>query len=80
MSQNALYNWAGRKGVDPFKRYKIVRRGRPRRPQRSTYKRKPGQFKAVRNVCGTQYMIPVAPPAEKELTCLNCLQAAKEAI
>ena len=55
-----------------------MRRGRPRRPQRSTHKRKPRQFKAVCNVRGTEYMVPVAPPAEKELTCLNCLQAIKE--
>jgi CxxC-x17-CxxC domain-containing protein len=56
-----------------------MRRGRPRRPQRSTHKKKPRQFKAACSVCGTEYIVPVAPPAEKELTCLNCLQAAKEA-
>ncbi len=54
-----------------------MRRARPRRLQRSIHKRKPRQFKAVCNVCGTEYIVPVAPPAEKELTCLSCLQATK---
>jgi CxxC-x17-CxxC domain-containing protein len=55
-----------------------VRRGRPRRPQRSTFKKKPRQYKVVCSVCGAEIMVPVAPPADKELTCLRCLQVKRE--
>lgn len=55
-----------------------MRRGRLRRPQKSTFKKKPRQYKVVCSVCGVELMVPVAPPAEKELTCLSCLQVKKE--
>jgi len=55
-----------------------MRRGRPRRPQKGTYKRKPYQYKVTCSVCGAEHVVPVAPPADKDLTCLNCLQGIKE--
>ena len=55
-----------------------MRRRRPRRPQKGTYKRKPYQYKVACSVCGAEHVVPVAPPTDKDLTCLNCLKGIKE--
>ena len=56
-----------------------MRRGRGRRPQKGVYKKRTPQYKVACSVCGAEHLVPVAPPTDKALTCLNCLQGAREA-
>jgi len=51
------------------------RGGRPRRKS-GAYKFKPRQYKVTCCVCGEELTVPVAPPPDKKLTCLACLNAA----
>lgn len=51
------------------------RRKRPGRPRKSVHKFKPRQYKVVCSVCGEELTVPVAPPPDKTLTCIACLNA-----
>jgi|GEM_PF-977255 CxxC-x17-CxxC domain-containing protein len=56
----------------------MIRRRRPERAaRRSSHRPKPRGYKVVCSVCGLELTVPVPPPPGKILTCLKCLEAAK---
>lgn len=55
-----------------------MKKRRSRTPQRSGYKRKGPQYKVLCSVCEKEFLVPVAPPVGKNLTCLNCFQGGRE--
>lgn len=55
-----------------------MKRRRSRTPQRGAYKRKAHQYKVLCSVCEKEFLVPVAPPVGKNLTCLSCFQIARE--
>ena len=54
-----------------------MRRGRARGGRKSFPQRRARQYRVVCCVCGDECMVPVMPPADRKLTCLKCLDAAK---
>lgn len=55
-----------------------MKKKRSRTSQRGGYKRKAPQYKVLCSVCEKEFLVPVAPPVGKVLTCLDCFQSARE--
>ena len=54
-----------------------MKRKKARGSRRDYYKRRKREYRVVCCICGEECMVPVLPPAGKELTCLKCLDATK---
>ena len=59
------------------RRCAIARQKKSRGSRRDSYKKRARQYRVVCCVCGQECMVPVLPPAGKDLTCLSCLDATK---
>jgi len=77
--EGAAKKRAGTVGFRRFRRRFVInkQRVRSRGVRKETPKKRSRQYKVVCCVCGGECMVPVLPPAGRDLTCLKCLEDAR---